>query len=124
MPESYGTYAQIKERLDQIVEAAGDDAMPIDDALALYEEAVKLGLAASNLIEQDIAARDADELSDDEEGAASGEGKMAPAASRETDAAAGDVDAAADESAASCASADDGERADAAAPSDRIPQDR
>lgn len=57
--EGYSTYAQIKERLDEIVEAAKDDGLPIDDALSLYEEAVRLGLAASDLIEQDIEARDA-----------------------------------------------------------------
>ena len=60
MPDAtYGTYAEIKARLDEIVEVANDDSLPIDDALELYEEAVKLGLAASNLIEQDIEARDA-----------------------------------------------------------------
>ena len=55
-------YSQLKERLDQIVEAVSDEGISLDDALALYEEAVKLGSAASALIEQDISAKTAEEL--------------------------------------------------------------
>ena len=55
-------YAQLKERLDQIVDAVSADDLPLEEALALYEEAVKLGSAASALIEEDINAKTADEL--------------------------------------------------------------
>ena len=53
----YATYADLKARLDEIVDATADEDRPIDEVLSLYEEAVDLGLAASDLIEQDIAAR-------------------------------------------------------------------
>lgn len=73
MPDvEYTTYGQIKSRLDEIVKAAADDGLPMDDALALYEEAVKLGLAASDLIERDIAERDVSEALAEGAGAAEG----------------------------------------------------
>lgn len=55
-------YSQLKERLDQIVEAVSDEGISLDDALSLYEEAVKLGSKASALIEEDISAKTAEEL--------------------------------------------------------------
>ena len=55
-------YSQLKERLDQIVEAVSNEGISLDDALSLYEEAVKLGSKASALIEQDISAKTAEEL--------------------------------------------------------------
>ena len=55
--DEYTTYAEVKERLDEIVDAVNDDDLSIEDALALYEEAVGLGLAASDLIERDIDER-------------------------------------------------------------------
>ena len=55
--ESFTTFAELKERLDAIVEAVSDDELPLDDALVLYEEAVALGLRASELLEEDIAAQ-------------------------------------------------------------------
>ena len=54
------TYAGVKSRLDEIVDAVRDDNMPLDEALALYEEAVQLGLRASTLLEADIAAQNED----------------------------------------------------------------
>lgn len=51
--ESAGSYEELKARLDQIVEAVSANDLPLDDALDLYEEAVKLGMRASELIEQD-----------------------------------------------------------------------
>ena len=50
------SFAEVKTRLDEIVEAVNDDNLPLDDALALYEEAVNLGLRASDLLEADIDA--------------------------------------------------------------------
>lgn len=55
--EEYATFEDVKARLDQIVDAVGDDSLPLDDALALYEEAVGLGLRASDLLEEGIEAR-------------------------------------------------------------------
>ncbi|MEG0418303.1 MAG: exodeoxyribonuclease VII small subunit [Gordonibacter sp.] len=52
--ESYETFDAVKTRLDEIVDAVGSDELPLDDALSLYEEAVALGLRASNLLETDI----------------------------------------------------------------------
>lgn len=54
-PEAYESFTEIKARLDEIVDAVSDDDMPLDDALALYEEAVKLGTRVSSLIEQQDA---------------------------------------------------------------------
>ena len=75
----YTTYADLKARLDEIVDATADEDRPIDEVLSLYEEAVDLGLAASDLIEQDIAARR------DEETAAS-ESESEPTSSESGDA--------------------------------------
>jgi len=44
----------VKSRLDQIVEAVSDESIPLDDALAYYEEAVKLGMKASEIMEADL----------------------------------------------------------------------
>ena len=52
--EDLETFDAVKARLDAIVEAVSDDDLPLDDALALYEEAVTLGLRASDLLEADI----------------------------------------------------------------------
>lgn len=52
--ESYGSFEELKSRLDEIVEAVNDKDLPLDQALSLYEEAVGLGLRASDLLEQDI----------------------------------------------------------------------
>ncbi len=52
------TFDEVKARLNEIVEAVSDDGLPLDDALALYEEAVVLGLRASDLLESDLDAAD------------------------------------------------------------------
>ena len=49
--ESYGSFEELKSRLDEIVEAVNDKDLPLDQALSLYEEAVGLGLRASDLLE-------------------------------------------------------------------------
>lgn len=61
------SFDEVKKRLDQIVEAVSDDSIPLDDALKLYEEAVQLGLAASTLLEENIAENNA--LYDEEQNA-------------------------------------------------------
>ena len=52
--ESYGSFEELKSRLDEIVEAVNDKDLPLDQALSLYEEAVGLGLRASDLLEKGI----------------------------------------------------------------------
>lgn len=52
--ESYGSFEELKSRLDEIVQAVNDKDLPLDQALSLYEEAVGLGLRASDLLEQGI----------------------------------------------------------------------
>ena len=47
-------FEAVKKRLEEIVHAVDDDDLPLDDALDLYEEAVKLGLKASSLLEVGI----------------------------------------------------------------------
>lgn len=54
--EEYTSFEAVKARLDEIVDAVGDNELALDDALALYEEAVGLGLRASDLLEEDIEA--------------------------------------------------------------------
>ena len=67
--ESYDSFEAVKTRLDEIVDAVSDDELALDDALALYEEAVGLGLRASDLLEDNIETQQsvegADEVSDD-----------------------------------------------------------
>ena len=53
------SFEAVKGRLDEIVEAVSDENIALDDALALYEEAVKLGLAASALLEENLEANNA-----------------------------------------------------------------
>jgi exodeoxyribonuclease VII small subunit len=60
--------AAVKARLDEIAKAVADDELPLDDALAYYEEAVKLGMRASELMEADLVGR-SDEAGDGGAGA-------------------------------------------------------
>lgn len=76
--ESYVTFDQVKTRLDEIVDAVGSEEMPLDEALSLYEEAVGLGLRASELLEEDIEARN--ELDDVQDGGAEAEADAAASA--------------------------------------------
>lgn len=59
--ESYESFESVKERLAEIVDAVSDDDLPLDQALSLYEEAVGLGLRASDLLEEGIDARKAEQ---------------------------------------------------------------
>ena len=52
------SFEDMKLRLDQIVAAVSDEDLPLEDALSLYEEAVGIGLAASRIMEEGIAAQD------------------------------------------------------------------
>ena len=54
------SFRELKARLDEIVELVSDDSLPLEDALKYYEEAVGLGLEASNILEQGINANTAE----------------------------------------------------------------
>lgn len=91
--ESYASFDQVKARLDEIVDAVGSSEMPLDEALSLYEEAVGLGLRASELLEENIEARDAEDGTED---GADATGREAGAgAAGETEAAGPDAEASA-----------------------------
>ena len=91
--ESYASFDQVKARLDEIVDAVGSSEMPLDEALSLYEEAVGLGLRASELLEENIEARDAENGAED---GADATGREAGAgAAGETEAAGPDAEASA-----------------------------
>lgn len=47
-------FESVKERLAEIADAVDDEALSLDDALDLYEEAVALGLQASDLLETGV----------------------------------------------------------------------
>ena len=47
-------YDKIEARLKEIVEAVSADDISLDDSLDLYEEAVDLGMKASNVVEQNV----------------------------------------------------------------------
>ena len=67
--ESHRFVNGILGRIAKIVDAVSDDELALDDALALYEEAVGLGLRASDLLEDNIETQQsvegADEVSDE-----------------------------------------------------------
>ena len=63
--ESYDSFEAVKTRLDEIVDAVSDDELALDDALALYEEAVGLGLRASDLLEDNIETQQSVEGADE-----------------------------------------------------------
>lgn len=79
----YDSFEAVKGRLDEIVDAVGDDNLPLDDALALYEEAVSLGLRASDLLEENISAREVQDAAEQECAAAENSGYGASADSAE-----------------------------------------
>lgn len=54
--DELATFDDIRTRLDQIVDEVSEEGISLDEALALYEEAVKLGLSACDLSEQDVEA--------------------------------------------------------------------
>lgn len=51
-------FEAVRKRLEEIAREVDDDNMSLDDALDLYEEAVKLGLKASSLLEVGIVTED------------------------------------------------------------------
>ena len=49
--EQPNEFESVKARLEEIARAVEDENVSLDEALDLYEEAVKLGLQASDLLE-------------------------------------------------------------------------
>ena len=47
------SFDELRERLEQIVDEVNAEGITLDESLALYEEAVKLGLSACDMSEQD-----------------------------------------------------------------------
>ncbi|MBQ9004057.1 MAG: exodeoxyribonuclease VII small subunit [Eggerthellaceae bacterium] len=47
-------FESVKTRLAEIADAVDDESLSLDEALDLYEEAVAIGLAASDLLETGI----------------------------------------------------------------------
>lgn len=78
------TFEDVHERLSEIVDEVSAEDISLDDALKLYEEAVKLGLSACDLSEQDLdgflVTEEEGESSPAEEGGAS----TAPTGSTDT----------------------------------------
>lgn len=56
------SFESVNERLKEIIRLVGDDSIPLDEALALFEEAAALGVRASAMLEENILARDENEL--------------------------------------------------------------
>ena len=48
------SFDALKARLEEIVQAVSDESLPLDAALDLYEEAVSLGMRASDFLEDGI----------------------------------------------------------------------
>lgn len=72
--ESQPSFSAVKARLDAVLEAVNDRETPLEEALALCEEAVELGLAASDRLEADVAGEDGQAQAD---GAQAPEGPQA-----------------------------------------------
>lgn len=54
------SFSQIRDRLDEIASQVRGDELPLDAALDLYDEAVRLGMKAAELLET-VDADDAPE---------------------------------------------------------------
>lgn len=51
-------FEAVKNRLEEIADAVGDESLPLDEALDLFEEAVSLGLKVSDYLEEGIIVDD------------------------------------------------------------------
>ena len=60
--ERSSEFEAAKARLEEIAQQVDDDSLSLDEALDLYEEAVKLGLQVSDLLE--VGIEDESELAD------------------------------------------------------------
>lgn len=66
-------FKSVKSRIAEIAEAVDDENLSLDDALDLYEEAVALGLKASDLLEVGITPEEEAEETVQDGGAAASE---------------------------------------------------
>ena len=71
MSDTPQNFEAMKTRLDEIADEVSAEGISLDDALALYEEAVKLGLAACDVSEADILVPE-EEAQGETEGVAEG----------------------------------------------------
>lgn len=55
------TLDDVQKRLDEILDVVNDEETSLDEALALCEEAVGLGLRASDMLEEDAAPAESDQ---------------------------------------------------------------
>ena len=69
MSEQPGEFESVKNRLAEIAEAVDDETLPLDAALDLYEEAVALGLQASDLLETGVVPPEPEEEPAEQENA-------------------------------------------------------
>ena len=74
------SFAGIRTRLDQIVEEVSAEDISLDEALVLYEEAVKLGLKACDLSEEELL----EQVEGEDDEAADQDGTLSAADSAET----------------------------------------
>ena len=58
-------FEAVRKRLEEIADAVDDESLSLDDALDLFEEAVSLGLKASDYIEEGVVVDDAAVASDE-----------------------------------------------------------
>lgn len=56
MSNADANFDDIKKRLDEIADRVSQEGIDLDEALSLYEEAVKLGIAACDVSEIDADA--------------------------------------------------------------------
>ena len=71
MDEQTPSFSDVKDRLYEIADEVAREGISLDDALSLYEEAVKLGLGACDLSESDIFPEEIEEVEGIEEAATS-----------------------------------------------------
>ena len=99
------SYDQVRDRLDEIVEAVSAPGISLDEALALYEEAVKLGLSACDLSEEgaeELLEQDAANLTT-EQGEQANQANQADASDNQSSPSQGEAAAARQDEAASAA---------------------
>lgn len=59
---SLESFEQVNERLKEIIRLVGDESIPLDRALDLFEEAAMLGVQASATLEENIVARNENDI--------------------------------------------------------------
>lgn len=52
MADEYGTFSEVRKRLDEIVVEVRKKDLPLEKSLDLYEEAIKLGNKCAELVDK------------------------------------------------------------------------